>query len=123
MTEKEFHEKLDKIKEENVQQEYLAALKDEKNKLKKKKITATKIIVLYLFIMLTAIIDFSMAAMWHFQDLSYLGILITDLAAQILVFVIYSIKAYFGKKQECLMDLEKEKLSFDSNNYEEGPRP
>ena len=34
-----------------------------------------------------------MVSMWHFSDLSYLGVLITDVAAQILTYVVYSHKA------------------------------
>ena len=34
-----------------------------------------------------------MVAMWVFRDLTYLGVLITDLASQILVYLIYSIKS------------------------------
>lgn len=35
----------------------------------------------------------------------------SDIAAQILVYIIYSIKAYHGKKSEEQLKLEKEKLS------------
>lgn len=35
----------------------------------------------------------AMVAMWCFRDLTYLGVLITDVAAQVLTYMIYSIKA------------------------------
>ncbi len=34
-----------------------------------------------------------MIAMWHFRDLTYLGVLITDVAAQVLTYFIYTKKA------------------------------
>ena len=48
--------------------------------------------------------------MWVFRDLSYLGVLITDIAAQAITYGIYCLKAYHGKKQEEQMKFEKEKL-------------
>lgn len=77
----------------------------------KSKIEFSKILTIYLLILLTAIVVFTMAAIWHFGDLSYLNVLMSDIAAQILVYIIYSIKAYHGKKSEEQLKLEKEKLS------------
>ena len=61
-----------------------------KNNKEKKKIPTHKLVTIYLYVVLTAILIYSMTAMWHFADLSYLGVLITDIAAQIITFVIYS---------------------------------
>lgn len=76
----------------------------------KSKIEFSKILAIYLLILLTAIVVFTMAAIWHFGDLSYLNVLITDIAAQIIVYMIYCVKAYHGKKSEEKLKFEKEKI-------------
>lgn len=76
----------------------------------KSKIEFSKILAIYLLILLTAIVLFTMAAIWHFGDLSYLNVLITDIAAQILVYMVYCVKAYHGKKSEEELKFEKEKI-------------
>ena len=58
-----------------------------------KKITTTKLIILYLFIVLNVILIFSMITMVYFADLSSLSVLITDIAAQVLLTLGYFIKA------------------------------
>lgn len=98
-TEQEFNSKIEKIREKNKQISYLNSIREEKNSLKKKRETS-KLIALYLFALLNAIVIYSMVAMWRFGDLSYLGVLITDIAAQILTYGIYCLKAYKGKKAE-----------------------
>lgn len=70
----------------------------------------SKVLAIYLLILLTAIVIFTMAAIWHFGDLSYLNVLISDIAAQILVYMVYCIKAYHGKKAEEELKFEKEKI-------------
>lgn len=70
----------------------------------------SKLIAIYLFVLLNGIVIFAMVAMWHFADLSYLGVLITDIAAQVLIYAIYCLKAYHAKKQS-------EKLKFDREKY------
>ena len=91
---------------------------------KKCKIETNKIIAIYLFVLLNSIIIFSMVAMWHFGDLSYLGVLITDIAAQVLVYAIYCMKAYYGKKQEETIRFERERLHVpttdDDGEHEDG---
>ena len=54
--------------------------------------------------------------MWHFGDLSYLGVLITDVAAQILTYGIYCLKAFKGKQEKEKMALERDKFEAE---YEE----
>ena len=56
----------------------------------KKKIPTHKIITIYLFIILNIILTYSLVAMWYFADLTHLGVLITDIAAQVITFLIYS---------------------------------
>ena len=76
----------------------------------KNKVEFSKILAVYLLILFTAIVVFTMVAIWHFEDLSYLNILISDIAAQILVYMIYCVKAYHGKKSEEELKFEKEKI-------------
>ena len=52
-----------------------------------------------------------MVAMWVYADFSNLGILISDIAAQVIVYAIYCMKAYNAKKQEEQLKFEREKLS------------
>lgn len=56
----------------------------------KKKIPFHKIIVGYLFLVLNVVLIYAFVAMWHFADLTHLGLIITDIAAQIVTFLIYS---------------------------------
>lgn len=89
------------------------------NAKKENKVETNKLIAIYLFFLLNAIIIFAMVAMWHFGDLSYLGVLITDIAAQVLVYAIYCLKAYHGKKQGELIKFQRDKLHVVSDESEE----
>lgn len=82
---------------------------------KKRKIETSKLLAIYLFILFNAIIVYSMIAMWMFADLEYLNVLVTDIAAQVLVYMIYCMKAYFGKRQEEATKLKREKMIIDSD--------
>lgn len=95
-------------------------LKEKRDSYKKpkKKIQMTKIITWYLFILLNIVLIYSMAVMYLFRDLSYLGVLITDIAAQVITFLIYTCKSYKETKEEALIALEHEKLN---NTYNDGP--
>lgn len=109
MTEQEYEGKLNKIRENNQQQEYRRLIKAEKSKCKPR-IEVSKILAIYLLVLLTAIVIYSMVVIWHFGDLSYLNILISDIAAQILVYAIYCLKSYKAKKSEEELSFEKEKI-------------
>jgi hypothetical protein len=86
-------------------------LEAERNKLNNKgRVETSKILAIYLFFLLNAIVIYSMVAMWWFADFSYLGVLISDIAAQVLIYAIYCMKAYHAKKQSENMKYEKEKL-------------
>lgn len=111
LSEREFQRQLAKIKTENLEKERQMKLDAEKNKHCKKHFETSKLIAIYLFVLLNGIVIFAMVAMWHFADLSYLGVLITDIAAQVLIYAIYCLKAYHAKKQS-------EKLKFDREKYE-----
>lgn len=120
LTQQEYEEKIIKIKELNKQREYIENLKQEKRKGKKKrKIETSKIIALYLLALLTAIVVYAMVVMWKFSDLSYLSILISDIAAQILLYAIYCLKSYKAKKSEEELNFEKEKISNVLDNVEQ----
>lgn len=99
-----------KAKSDNAQKERQMALDAERNKYSKKPFETSKLIAIYLFVLLNGIIIFAMVAMWHFADLTYLGVLITDIAAQVLIYAIYCLKAYHAKKQSEKMKFDREKL-------------
>lgn len=115
MTKKEYNKKLEKIEKQNIIKQQKEALKEAKYK--GKKMETSKKLALYLFGLLNIIVIYSLVAMWYFSDLSYLGALITDIGAQIILYGIYCLKAYHGKKQEEIMSFEREKYS--SNNKDE----
>lgn len=115
MSKDEFESRMRKIKLNNITKERKAKLKAEKKKYRQKigrksNNETSKLIAIYLFIVFNIILVYALVAMWVFRDLTYLGVLITDVAAQILLYGIYCLKAYKGKKQEELMKFEKEKL-------------
>lgn len=95
MSEKEYEHELKRIKAKNISRQRKQKLKEEKNKYKSKiKLPSTsKLMATYLFIILNVVLTFAMIAMWHFSDLSYLGVLITDVAAQVLTYLIYARKS------------------------------
>lgn len=100
-----------RIKRDNSQKEKHRLLKAEKDKYKSHgHIETSKLIAIYLFALLNAIIIYAMVAMWHFGDFSYLGVLISDIAAQVLIYAIYCMKAYHAKKQSEQMKFDREKL-------------
>lgn len=117
MTEQEYNKKLEEIKKQNIIKQQKEALKEAKYK--GKKMETSKKLALYLFGLLNVIVIYSLVAMWYFSDLSYLGALITDIGAQIILYGIYCLKAYHGKKQEEIMSFEREKYSSDDNDDED----
>jgi len=111
LSEREFQKQLYRLKRENVQKERWLQLEKERRKFDKAHIETSKLIAIYLFILLNAIVVYSMVAMWVFADLSYLGVLVSDIAAQVLIYAIYCMKAYHGKKQSEQVKLDREKLN------------
>lgn len=121
LTREEYEVRLNKIKQDNESRELKQKLKAEKQKYKQRsKVETSKLIAIYLFALFNVILCYALVAMWVFQDLSYLSVLITDVAAQILLYGIYCLKAYNSKKQEEQMKFEKEKLFgiIDENSIE-----
>lgn len=110
MTKQEFDKEMSRLKKLNTQKEYQNKLKAEKNKYCRK-LETSKLLAIYLFAVLNIIVIFAMVVMWHFADLTYLGVLITDIAAQILIYGIYCLKAYKGKKSEEEMKFKRESIS------------
>ena len=118
----EYKVKLRKIEKKGEQILRKRELKEKRNSYKKpkKKMQMTKVITWYLFILLNVVLIYSMVVMYLFRDLSYLGVLITDIAAQVITFLIYTCKSFKETKEEALINLEREKINIsydsDSNN-------
>lgn len=95
ITQSKFENELAKIRVRNKSYERKKLLKAEKNKYhnKIKLPSTTKLVMTYLFILLNTVLIYAMVAMWHFSDLSYLGVLITDIVAQLITFFIYTVKS------------------------------
>lgn len=95
ITEKEFEQKLKQLQQHNLSKERELKLIEEKNKYRKdiKLPSTSKLMAVYLFIILNVVLIFAMRAMWHFADLSFLGVLITDVAGQVIVYMIYALKS------------------------------
>jgi len=111
MTDAQYYRILRKIKERNQQAQRINELKQERAKYKTpKKKETSKMIAVYLFLLLNVIVAYALIAMWHFSDLSYLGVLISDIAAQVLVYAIYCLKAFHGKKEQEQVALERDKM-------------
>lgn len=95
ISELEFNSKMRVIQRRNESIDRYNKLKDEKKKvsINIKKPTTDKLIAIYLFIILNVILVYSMISMWNFADLSCLGVLITDIAGQVITYYIYAKKA------------------------------
>ena len=112
IVETDYQRKLEKLKKKNIQKEYKKKIRQERIKyFPKLKIETSKFLALYLFILLNAIVIYAMVAMWKFADLSYLGVLISDIAAQVLIYAIYCMKAYNAKKSEEELKFKRERFS------------
>lgn len=94
ISEDRFKQEMAQIERENQSKERAQKLKEARQyKPNKPKLTTTKLIVSYLFVVLNVVLAYALIAMWHFADLSYLGVLITDVAAQVITLAIYAVKA------------------------------
>ena len=121
MTEKEYANQLREIENINQQKRYLLALKKAQRhwRPKKEKKETSKKLVIYLFVLMNVVICYCLVSMWYFRDLSCLGIIITDIAAQILAYAIYCVKAYKAKQSQENLKFEKEKWE-DSSDFSIG---
>lgn len=111
----EFQKKLANEKKESEKRRQLQIIRNERKKYRNH-VETNKLMAFYLFVMLNVLVVYAMLAMWTFQDLTYLGVLITDVAAQILLYAIYCLKAYHGKKQEEDLKFKRESLNKDMGN-------
>lgn len=113
--EKEFNQKYYKKIKRMEEKNFVAQKKSELKKIKKQirkemGLTTTKLLCYYIFIIFNVVLLYALIAMWHFGDLSYLGVIISDILGQVLVYTIYSIRAYKDTKAEEDMKLKREKL-------------
>ena len=96
-----FEREMNKLKAQNEQLRMRNELLAERNKYRKKpKMEMSKKFAIYIFILLNVVVGYSLIAMWHFQDLSYLGTLITAVVAECFTFITYCVKAYKAKNSE-----------------------
>lgn len=95
ISEKEYESRLKQIQKMNIVKQRKLRLKEEKKKYKSKpKLPSTsKLMAAYLFVVLNVVLIYAMVTMWRFMDLTYLGVLVTDVAAQVLTYFIYTKKA------------------------------
>lgn len=95
------------------QKEMQQMIEEQRDSWKKIKPTmeTSKKLAIYLFVLMNVVVVYCLVAMWAFGDLSYLGVLITDIASQILVYGIYCLKAYKGKKSEEDLAFQREQLN------------
>ena len=114
LDDKEYNKKKEKIEKQNdtlLKKQELEKLKIHK----KNKITTTKMVMIYLFFILNLILIYSLIAMWHFEDLTHLGVLITDIISQVIVFLIYCVKS---SKENSVGGITYEK-AINSLHYED----
>ena len=114
--EKEFNEKyaddIRRMEEKNFIRQKKMEMKAIKREGRKKLgLTTTKLLCYYIFIMFNTVLVYALVAMWHFADLSYLSVIISDIMGQVVLFVIYSIRAYKDTKSEEHIKLERDKLN------------
>lgn len=95
LNDKEYQIELKKIQRDNIYKERNLRLKKERDKYNKQiKLPSTsKLIAVYLFVILNIVLVYAMVVMYQFRDLTYLGVLITDIAAQVITYLIYARKA------------------------------
>ena len=108
---RKYTKKIKKIEEKIFWQNKKSEIKQlKKNNRKKLGLTTTKLLSFYLFAIFNVVLLYALVAMWHFEDLSYLGVVISDIVGQILVFGIYCIRAYLDTKSEENIKLEQQKI-------------
>ena len=126
MSEKEFREEMRKARLKNESIARKQELQKIKNAYKpNKKRSTTKLIAIYLFVLLNVVLGFSMYMMYHLSDLTYLGVLITDIVAQVITFLIYVVKSTKENTQggityeTAIRNLEIQSSCINSKNDEE----
>ena len=116
---RKYSKKIKKIEEKIFWQNKKSEIKQlKKNNRKKLGLTTTKLLSFYLFAIFNVVLIYALVAMWHFEDLSYLGVVISDIVGQILVFGIYCIRAYLDTKSEENIKLEQQKIGLPNQLQE-----
>ena len=116
---RKYSKKIKKIEEKIFWQNKKSEIKQlKKNNRKKLGLTTTKLLSFYLFAIFNIVLLYALIAMWHFEDLSYLGVIISDIVGQILVFGIYCIRAYLDTKSEENIKLEQQKIGLPNQLQE-----
>lgn len=116
---RKYSKKIKKIEEKIFWQNKKSEIKQlKKNNRKKLGLTTTKLLSFYLFAIFNVVLLYALIAMWHFEDLSYLGVIISDIIGQILVFGIYCIRAYLDTKSEENIKLEQQKIGLPNKLQE-----
>lgn len=124
LTQREYERKLREIQRENESIERYNKLRQEKRNAQSgiKKPSTDKLIATYLFIILNVVLIYAMLAMWHFADLSYLGVLVTDIAGQVITYYIYAKKATAqNTKGGITYDLAMLEHGTENNNIDSVP--
>ena len=120
INEKLFEKEMNKLKAENERLRMIKELKTERNKYRQKpKMEMSKKFAIYLFLLLNVIVVYSLIAMWHFMDLSYLGTLITAIAAECITYITYCTKSYKAKTNEEALNYARERDQMKNEGAEE----
>lgn len=122
ITEKEYEQRMIRIKRKNdsIQRKQKIRAEEDKYKHKLSLPSTSKLMAVYLFVVFNAVLIYAMVAMWTFGDLNYLGVLITDIAGQVLTYFIYAKKSTAENTQGGLVyDSAMERLKNELFSKEE----
>lgn len=125
MSEQEFRNKMRKVRLKNESKMRKIELRNAKKKYNRKgSISTTKLIAVYLFVLLNMVLGFAMYMMYRLSDLTYLGVLITDIVAQVITYLIYVVKSTKEntsggiKYETAIRSLEMNTFSYNNENNE-----
>lgn len=107
MTEYKFRQKLRKAEAHKRDVERKQQLSELRHYGKQKMETSKKLTI-YLIILFTIIIVYSLVAMWRFQDLSHLSTLIMAFTSEVVTFITYCAKSFFAKKNAEAIKLQRD---------------
>ena len=117
MTDKQFQRRMRRAERKNTNRVQRQKIKDVgRGSLH---IETSKLLAIYLFALLNAIVIYAMVVMAITSDLSALPVLISDIAAQVIVYAIYCAKAFKGKQAEEDIKLERDKLGLFADEPED----
>lgn len=117
MTDKQFQRRMQRAERKNTNRVQRQKIKDAgRGSLH---IETSKLLAIYLFVLLNVIVIYAMVVMAITNDLSALPVLISDIAAQVIVYAIYCAKAFKGKQAEEDIKLERDKLGLFADEPED----